>query len=69
MSKWRKASLRIVTEFSVGRWGSSDKNCTQKCSRSVIVVNRILEGLHCVGLAALWHHQMKTALIEKVSKW
>jgi hypothetical protein len=34
------------------------------------MVKRIFEGLHCVGLAALWDHQMKTALInvEKVSK-
>jgi hypothetical protein len=53
----------LVTEFSVGPWGSSDENCAQKCWRSVAIVKRILEGLHCIGLGALWDHQMKTALI------
>jgi hypothetical protein len=35
------------------------------------MVKRILEDPHCIGLAALADHQIKTALInvEKVSKW
>jgi hypothetical protein len=71
LSKSWKASLRIVTEFSVGPWGSSDENCTHRCWKSVKIVKRILQDPHWLEHGGLGDHQIRTALKkgENVSKW
>jgi hypothetical protein len=61
----------LVTEFSVGPWGSSDENCTYKCWESVKIVKRILDNPHWLEHGNVGDHQIRTALKkgENVSKW